>query len=338
MPRYLQIDEEGYVVLDGQGIEDADVGRELLSKLRRVEQDRFVTDWDGEVLVEAFDEPIVARHVERKGSEWLLQAPYGLRLPFDPKKLCVDEWDRFHGLTSNEVSFVFSRSAQFEFFNLVDSYSDEGVTIDGEFIVVPEYALAPEGVATPEFWNERYVRGETGWEIGQPAQPLKDVLAQLKLPKSRVLVLGCGSGRDAAYFAENGHIVTAVDFSEQAINKARAQFENVPHLEFVQSDIFKFQPKGKFDLIFEHACYACFLPEKRRRLVQLWRQWLEPKGHLLAIFFVMARRGGPPFGNSEWELRERLKKSFRFEYWTRWRNSIPHRLGRELVVYAERLE
>jgi hypothetical protein len=46
--------------------------------------------------------------------------------------------------------------------------------------------------------------------------------------------------------------------------------------------------------------------------------------------------GGPPFGSSEWEIRERLKKFFDFLYWTRWKTTPEDRLGIELIVYAQK--
>jgi 2-polyprenyl-3-methyl-5-hydroxy-6-metoxy-1,4-benzoquinol methylase len=41
------------------------------------------------------------------------------------------------------------------------------------------------------------------------------------MPRCRVLVLGCGEGHDAAFFAQNGHIVTGVDISPEAITRAQ---------------------------------------------------------------------------------------------------------------------
>ncbi len=38
---------------------------------------------------------------------------------------------------------------------------------------------------------------------------------------ARILDLGCGSGRDAAFFAEKGHSVSGIDISEKMINLAR---------------------------------------------------------------------------------------------------------------------
>jgi hypothetical protein len=71
--------------------------------------------------------------------------------------------------------------------------------------------------------------------------------------------------------------------------------------------------------------------------VQKWRELLTEKGLLMGVFFATERRVGPPFGGSEWELRQRLKKHFRFLFWGRWHQSLDRRNGKELFVYAEKL-
>jgi hypothetical protein len=94
---------------------------------------------------------------------------------------------------------------------------------------------------------------------------------------------------------------------------------------------------GQFDLIFEHTCYCAIPPQKRNDLVKVWRRLLTEKGQILGIFFVMPKRTGPPFGGSEWEVRERLIKSFSFKFWQRSCQSVPERLGKELLVLAEKV-
>lgn len=346
MSRSIGIDEEGAIQLNGLRVEDDEIGQELLSNIQRLEKDRFITTWDGEnVLVEPFDEPLVVKHVSREGDQFKALGPYGFERGFSLESLCLDEWDRFHGLTDGEtepvdrrISFVFSRQAQMEFFDIVDEFDDESVTVGDERFDIPPFFIENPAMVKSAFWDGLY-NAETapGWELGEPARALIDVLPQLKLNKSRILVLGCGSGQDAAHLAGLGHIVTAVDFSTEAITRAKRDFGSVPNLEFLQQDVFNLKITGPFDVIFEHTLYPAIPPARRAELVALWRKLLVPRGHLLGIFLVMSKRSGPPFGASEWELRERLKKGYRFLYWTRWKNSLPRREGRELVIYAQKV-
>jgi hypothetical protein len=50
----------------------------------------------------------------------------------------------------------------------------------------------------------------------------------------------------------------------------------------------------------------------------------------------MEKRQGPPFGGSEWELKQRLKNNFKPLIWQRFKNSIKGRWGKELVIFAQK--
>jgi SAM-dependent methyltransferase len=129
-----------------------------------------------------------------------------------------------------------------------------------------------------------------------------------------------------------------VDFSPEAVARARANYGSLENLRILQSDVFALPESfyGQFDLIFEHTCYCAVMPARRSELVALWSRLLAPGGHVLGVFFVHEKRSGPPWGGSEWEVRERLKGRFEFLFWTRWRQSEERRKARELVVYARK--
>ncbi len=339
--RYINIDEEGYFVFGGRRVDDEALGRTLLENLKLNDSFVVVTDYEGSpAFVEHFDAPLIARHVRLGSREGFLEIdlPYQLTKEFPLKSLSVDEWDRFHGALENGVPLVFSRQAQVEFFDLLEEFDDDSVTVKGVRYPVPAW-LAPNRDADQDaWWTKLYRTDEAGWELGRESNALPEILPQLKLARAKVLVLGSGAGHDAAYFARQGHMVTAVDFSEEAIGRARALYGEVENLEFFRHDIFKLPENwaGRFDLVFEHTCYCAISPERRNDLVKVWRRMLAPGGHLLGVFFAYEKRPGPPFGGSEWELRERLKSGFEFLYWTRWRRSIERRRAKELIVYARR--
>ena len=196
----------------------------------------------------------------------------------------------------------------------------------------------------PEFWANKYSEWQSGaakkpaWEINGPAAPLASVLNQIKMPRSRICVLGCGSGHDVAHFAEQGHFATGVDWSEEAILLARQKYAESKHLHFAHEEAFDFAKSNtaQFDVIFEHTFFCAIEPSRREDLIRAWRRMLTPGGHLLGIFFILDQTMGPPFGITEWELRELLKPHFEFLFWTRWKHSTPDRLGRELVIYARK--
>lgn len=337
----IAIDEEGFVVSGDLRWNDERTGREVLENLAFLDNGALVSSSGGTpVLVEAFDDPLIAQQVEHAEGEWTLLFNYQFIDTFDPATLYVDEWDRFHGLTSKGIPFVFKRSAQAAFFDLVDEFDDDSVTIAGRRYEVPPTYSAQAEISTGKYWTDVYVtEGKPRWDLAEPAEALKDMLPRLKLVKSRVLVLGCGEGHDAALFARDGHIVTAVDFSPEAIRRAKEHYGELSNVRFLVGDVFALDSShdGQYDVVFEHTLYCAIDPARRDDLVRRWWRFLAPGGHLLAILFASSSRRGPPYGGTEWETRERLKKYFRFLFWGRWKTSIERRRGKELFIYAEKL-
>lgn len=343
--KFIKVDEDGYFVFSGQQLKDPNEGKTLIENLHRLDNEAIATKLnDVTAIVEAFDQPIVAQMVDcsEDKTKWTLTALYGVQIPFDLNKLSIDEWDRFLGRTENDIPFVMSRKAQNEFFNLVDEFDDEGFTVNQKYYKLPHWLKTAddknfEDIDHSEYWTQAYHDNETpGWEMNAPNVALVDTLPQLKLTRSRVAVLGCGSGNDAAHWAEQGHIVTAFDFSSEAIKRAQEKYAHVKNLEFVQADVFNLGDKyyDQFDIVFEHTLYCAIRPEKRDELIKVWQKLLHSEGHLLGIFFTMDRPTGPPFGGSEWELSRRIKNDFQPLYWTRWQTSVGGRQGKELVVYS----
>jgi SAM-dependent methyltransferase len=67
-------------------------------------------------------------------------------------------------------------------------------------------------------WDERYAATALVWSAG-PNQFVESELASL--PAGRALDLACGEGRNARWLADRGWQVTAIDWSEVAVDKGR---------------------------------------------------------------------------------------------------------------------
>lgn len=332
--KFLPIDEEGYGLLNESRITDPNVSRELYQNLKIAENGAFESSIQGNrVLVEAFDEPLIARHM----TAWTISTPFEVEFSFDPSTLTVDDWDRFHGVTKQGIPFVLSRTAQKELFDLCDDYDDDSITVAGKkYLIRHQFSAIDPAVATENYWSQIYRNEKPRWENDGPAEAFVDMLPRLKIPKTRVLVLGCGSGNDAALFAQQGHVVTAVDISPEAIALGKKKYADL-NINWVQSDVFALGENynKQFDLVVEHTCFCAIDPKRRNDLVATWKRVLADKGHLLAVLFTMENRASPPFGGTEWEYRERLKKSFHFLFWGRWNKSLENRQGKELLIYAQ---
>jgi SAM-dependent methyltransferase len=342
--KYVQIDLEGYPLLSGLRVQDVDFGKEILLGIRRIpERYIFVSDIQNDkYIVEAFDQPYVIQQVYKiTDTDWELELPYGIRKKLDLTQLKVDEWDRFQGRTSEDIPYVFSRKAQNEFFNVVDEFDDEGFTVGEQSYTTQSYLPKREDVRKNSFWSDIYkdTKNQPGWDLNGPTPILKHIIPQLKIPKSRILVLGCGRGHDAYELSQRGNVVTAVDFSEEAIKEAKRLYPENENLKFLQADVFNLPEKyfGYFDIVFEHTLFCAIDPHKRNDLVKVYKSMLADHGHLLGIFFTIDNLSHPPFGATEWEYRERLKKYFNFLYWTKWKAETTRSAGIELIIYAQKL-
>jgi SAM-dependent methyltransferase len=336
---YMTLDEEGYFVLDGQRILDSARGSELLEHLEAKPLRSVKTLINKNIYrVEVYDVPLILNDFRIGKNSWTGSANYSYEFEFSLDQLYLDDWDRLLGYDSKGRAFVFAKNAYSKFIDSVESFDDEEFSFANLKYPLAPWLSTSVSTESPNFWDSKYLESESpGWELGHAAAPLTQSWAQLKVPKSRILVLGCGSGNDAAYLAELGHIVTAVDYSSQAIEQAKKKYGHIPNLKFLQLDVFNLPESfsNSFDIIFEHTLFCAIPFDKRRELVKIWKRCLTDQGLLFAILFVMDHKTHPPFGGSEWEYRERLKKDFRFLYWTRWKESEDWRKGIELVVYAQ---
>lgn len=179
----------------------------------------------------------------------------------------------------------------------------------------------------PDFWCQRFGAGVTPWDAGGvPSQFSRFTQAQTQ--PLNTLIPGCGSGWEAAYLANLGWTVTALDFSPVAIDKARSLLGDSA-VNLVCGDFFQYAPAQPLDLIYERA-FLCALPRK------LWSDWgkqiaqLLPSGGLLVgYFFVCEQMKGPPFGIQAEELNALLNPAFEQLEDTAVNDSIPVFSGRE---------
>lgn len=154
----------------------------------------------------------------------------------------------------------------------------------------------------PQFWDTRYRGGVIPWDAAGVPSKLERFLE--KLASSRVLIPGCGTGYEVQAFAGHGHDVTAIEFSDAAIEAAQRQLGALSNL-VRKADFFSFEAEP-FDLVYERA-FLCALPRR------LWSAWaarvfelLRPGGVLAGFFFLDDNQRGPPFGTSRPQLRQML--------------------------------
>lgn len=365
--RFITVDENGWIIFENQQVIDPAIAAEFYRQLHYFPNRSFGSVILGNsVIVESFDTPMIVQSFKTNKSEKkiALVFNYQFTLVFDFKIFTesvlpgfyLDPYDRVFGEGNNDIPFVFSKKAHEEFLDSLDEFDDDSVVFDGKHIELGNFWKNDIDLDSPDWWNKVYT-GEVetttspehqkssnafsvnpGWNLESPSESLKDMLPRMKLPKSRVLILGCGDSHDAAHFAEAGHNVTAVDISSHAIERSKSLFGHLKNITWLQSDLFKLPASynAAFDLVYEYTCLCAINPIHRKELVQTWSRCLHDQGQIMATLFCMHKRNGPPFGGSEWEFRELLKKRFKTLIWTRWRKSISRRQGRELFILAQK--
>lgn len=134
-------------------------------------------------------------------------------------------------------------------------------------------------------WNERYSGSDLVW----PTSPNRWVVAQLEghIPGD-ALDLGCGEGRNAMWLAEQGWAVTAVDFAENALAKARQEAAAVlapadaERISWVQGDVLTYEmPTSAYDLVL--STYVHLPDYERREMLRNCVRALRPGGTLLVV-------------------------------------------------------
>jgi hypothetical protein len=147
--------------------------------------------------------------------------------------------------------------------------------------------------AGAEFWDLRYGARFAPWDAGRVPARLAAFADAWQGPR-KALVPGCGSAHDVAFLAAAGWDVLGIDFSDGALEAARAVLG--PQAACVRrADFFAPIAEAPFDVVYERA-FLCALPRR------LWPGWgqrvaqLVPPGGVLAGFFYFDEgERGPPF-------------------------------------------
>jgi SAM-dependent methyltransferase len=134
-----------------------------------------------------------------------------------------------------------------------------------------------------EFWERKY--REMGTHGGGPHDLAEELNKCLK-PKSAVLELGCGDGRDALYLAESCHRVMACDFSEAALS----QFTEAAASMFIEQRLldiaalpYSFADES-FDAVYARLSLHYFSAAVTRDIFAEIARMLKPSGIFLGLF------------------------------------------------------
>jgi SAM-dependent methyltransferase len=190
-----------------------------------------------------------------------------------------------------------------------------------------------KGELNKEYWNNRYLQQQTGWDIGSVAPALKEYIDQLINKNISILIPGCGNAYEAAYLLQQGFKnVTLVDIAPAATAAVEDKLSTYINngLQIITGDFFDL--KTTYDLILEQTFFCALDPSLRSAYVEKMVSLLNPDGKLVGLLFNRHFEGGPPFGGSKLEYEELFTPKFNIQMMDTAHNSIPPRAGTELFV------
>ena len=106
-------------------------------------------------------------------------------------------------------------------------------------------------------WDDHYRSGQPPWETGSHSTELQRLVAKEYIAPCRVVDLGCGSGINALWLAQQGFDVTGIDVSPLAIQQAQARaVAGGVTVCFEEDDLLA--PRREYDpfpFFFDRGCY-----------------------------------------------------------------------------------
>ena len=164
-----------------------------------------------------------------------------------------------------------------------------------------------------EDWNDSYREGNLPWDTGRPSSELGRVLSQNSIQPCRALELGCGTGTNSVWLAQQGFEVTGVDVAPLAVERAeqRARAAGVK-ARFLVADVLHLPAlDGPFAFFFDRGCYHAvrrsapeqYAPAVARQLASGGR------GLILAGNAREPHDPGPPVVSEE-QIRDELGVAF----------------------------
>lgn len=195
--------------------------------------------------------------------------------------------------------------------------------------------MSPEEL-NAEFWNERYIHNQMGWDIGEASRPLKEFLDRWPQKNAKVLIAGAGNAYEAEYAWNNGYEhVHVLDLSEQALRGFHKRVPDFPTEHLIEQNFFAHDEQ--YDLILEQTFFCALHPDKRKEYAKHMARLLPSGGHLAGVFFnVPLNDDRPPFGGHESDYKPLFEESFEFLSWESCGNSIAPRAGREWFFHLRR--
>lgn len=187
----------------------------------------------------------------------------------------------------------------------------------------------------PQYWSDRYLNNETGWDMHQVSPPLKSYIDKLKNKDLKILIPGCGNAYEAEYLLDSGfNYVTIIDFSSVVTQKLKEKYKRKP-INIVNDNFFNH--KEQYDLILEQTFFCALQPSLRENYVKHCHELLKDGGKIAGVLFNKKFAPvEPTYIASDGEYKKLFQPLFDFLKFGPCNNSIAQRMGNELFFEFEK--
>lgn len=182
------------------------------------------------------------------------------------------------------------------------------------------------------FWNNRWISGQTGWDIGYASPAITDYFSRVENKNAKILIPGCGNAYEAQALFDMGFTdITILDISDEAVKKLEQKFEHHDEIQVLNQDFF--EHNGNYDFIVEQTFFCALDPALRPDYAPKMHSLLNQDGMLTGLLFDREfEHSGPPFGGNKEEYETLFKPYFSISQIETAGNSIPQRQGTELFI------